>query len=194
MQSNQSNDCGEDEIPECAGMVAVAPGRIEGMLESHPVRLNIGAGKKRHDGWISIDCDGDADVTCDIRSIPLPDSCADDLMAIHVIEHFFIWEVPAILAEWKRLLKPGGKIVLELPDLMKCCRAFVNGAPHQEGRQGIFGDHSLRNPLMMHKWGWLPKELASVMKQAGFVEVTECSPQFHGKRKNRDMRIEAKKP
>lgn len=194
MQSEESEHGGTAEVPAVAGVVAVQTDRISGLLATHPVRLNIGAGNKRPPGWISIDADGAADVTCDFTSIPLPDGCADEAMAIHVIEHVHRWEAPAVLREWMRLLVPGGRLILELPDFKKCCIAVANGAPHQMGKQGIYGDHSSSNPLMMHKWGWTPDELSQVLREVGFIKIRECDPQFHGKRKHRDMRLEAIKP
>jgi hypothetical protein len=48
-------------------------------------------------------------------------------MAIHLFEHFYRWECERVLAEWRRLLKPRGRLVLELPDLHKCCLNIVKG-------------------------------------------------------------------
>lgn len=194
MQSEEPIGAGEAQVPAGSGMVAVDASRIASLLATHPLRLNVGCGRKKIDGWVGVDIADDADFVCDIRHLPLPANSVDEMMAIHVIEHFYVWEVSAILLNWFSVLKPKARLILELPDLMKCCKAFVSGKPHQEGRQGIFGDHTMQNPYMMHKWGWLPGELVGALKKAGFVEVVECSPQFHGKRMNRDMRIEARKP
>lgn len=43
-------------------------------------------------------------------SIPLPDCCADCVVSFQVLEH--IWDIDRYLAECKRLLKPGGQLLL----------------------------------------------------------------------------------
>jgi SAM-dependent methyltransferase len=157
-----------------------------------PVRLNIGAGAKRPEGFLSVGLEPEHDVVCDVRSIPLPDGCAEEAMAIHVLEHLDRWDAPAALAEWRRVLKPGGLLILELPDFLKCCAAVLRGAPAREGLLGIWGDPEMRDPLMMHRWGWTVDELKRELRAAGFSKVRERAPQFHGKRTRRDMRLEAR--
>lgn len=155
-----------------------------------PVRLNIGAGGKVIEGWLSIDLAGEPDIRSDVRELPLPDGYADEAMAIHVLEHLFRWDVPAALLEWRRVLKPGGMLAIEVPDLIKCCKNVLAGAGERMGIWGLCGDPGYRDPLMVHKWVWSAEELTAELKAAGFTKVRIREPQFH--KKARDMRIEAR--
>lgn len=155
------------------------------------VRLNIGAGSKPLPGFLSVGLEDHHDIKTDIRALPLPDECAEEAVAIHVLEHLNRWEAPAALSEWRRVLKMGGKLVLELPELRKCCKAILRNYPEQEGVMGLFGDPSLKDEMMMHRWSWLERELVQELKAVGFKRVETGKPQFHGKREHRDMRVEA---
>lgn len=168
------------------------------------MRLNIGCGARVLDGWTNCDIQHNPaaprapEVLCDAKAIPLPDACADELMAIHVFEHFYRWEVDAVLAEWRRLLRSGGLLILELPDLVKCCENYLSGRmrggknPDQLARWGIYGDPRTGDKFMCHPWGWSPEELEALLKARGFVSVRHLPTQFHpAGRKHRDMRLEA---
>ena len=65
------------------------------------MRLNIGCGNRRLPGYTGIDAveRPAADIVAPADAIPLQDGCADEVMAIHLVEHVFSWEVPALLAE-----------------------------------------------------------------------------------------------
>lgn len=156
------------------------------------MRLNLGAGNKAFEGWLAVGLEAHHDVKADVRSLPLPDDYADEAMAIHVLEHLNRWEAPAALREWRRVLKPGGLLVLELPDLLKCCKAVLSGAPPRNGLLGLYGDPAEREELMMHRWGWTPAEVIKELQAAGFTKIRERVPEFHGRRVFRDMRIEAR--
>lgn len=156
------------------------------------MRLNIGAGGKRIEGWLSIDLAGDPDIVSDVRTLPLDDNVADEAMAIHVLEHLYRWDAPAAIAEWLRVLKPGGRMAIEVPDLIKCCRNVLSSPDERLGVWGLMGDPGYREPLMVHKWCWSADELKREMQAAGFVKVKVGEPQFH--KKKRDMRLEGRKP
>jgi predicted SAM-dependent methyltransferase len=128
-----------------------------------------------------------------INPTPLEDGCADELLALHVIEHVYAWEAPHLLAEWKRLLKPGGRLILELPNLRLACENFLAGLPDQMGMWPIYGDASHKDPYMMHKNGYTPETISALLYAAGFAYVTPLPPQTHGARLNRDMRVECVK-
>lgn len=154
------------------------------------VRLNLGAGARSFEGFLNVDLEGEPDIRADVRAIPLPDGSVEEAMGIHILEHLPRWEAPVALREWARLLRPGGLLVLELPDLVKCCRNVVEGLlPDRAGRWGLYGDPTYENELMMHRWGWSPAELKAELLAAGFSSAREYPPQFH--KKYRDMRIEA---
>lgn len=164
------------------------------------MRINIGCGHHVLDGWVNVDATVNAraprepEILHDLVAgpIPLPDGCADEVMAIHVLEHFFEWEAREIvLPDWFRLLRRGGTLVLEMPDLWKCACNLIAGAPDQEGMLGIYGDWSQRDPYMGHKFGWTFARLAPVLTSLGFRKVREREPEWHGKRLHRDFRVEA---
>ena len=53
------------------------------------------------------------DHVCEITKIPLPDACLDAILCTEVIEH--VTNPMLVLAEFSRLLKPGGKLFLTAP-------------------------------------------------------------------------------
>lgn len=165
------------------------------------MKLNVGCGNRRLNGYTGIDAVARpaADIVAPAGAIPLKDGCAVEVLAVHLVEHAFSWEVPLLLAEWHRLLAPGGRLVLELPDLRKCARNLLEGRtgrkPDQLHMWGIFGDDTLRDPYMMHKSGWWFDRLAPLVSAAGFLNVVERETQFHAAgRLIRDFRLEACKP
>lgn len=167
------------------------------------MKLNIGCGEKRLPGYTGVDvvARGAADIVAPAQKIPLADDVADEVLAIHLLEHFYQWEADDALAEWKRLLKPGGKLALELPNLKKCMENVLSGFtkdgkhPDQMGWWGLFGDPRQRDPYMSHKFGYTPESLKAMLERHGFTRITEQPTQFHRTGKiHRDMRIEATAP
>lgn len=165
------------------------------------IKLNIGAGGRRIPGFTGVDIVArqGADIVAPAHKIPLATGSVSEIMAIHLIEHVHRWECESLLQEWFRLLAPRGRLVLELPDLIKCCHNIVNDIqgkhPDQLGLWGLFGDDRLKDPLMMHKTSWTFKTLAPVLERVGFIEIAEHDTQFHAAgQKVRDFRVEARKP
>lgn len=61
--------------------------------------------------WASLPA-GRAGVLADVRALPFADASLDAIVAIHVLGHV---DLPsAALAEWARVLRPGGALVLEV--------------------------------------------------------------------------------
>ena len=53
------------------------------------------------------------DYVCDLLEIPLPDASLDAILCTEVLEH--VTDAVAVLREFSRLLKPGGKLFLTAP-------------------------------------------------------------------------------
>lgn len=178
---------------------------IKSKLEE-PIRLNLGCGDKIIAGYINIDVAatrrGKApDLISDIRELTcIPSDFADEVLSVHVIEHFYQWEVDSILREWIRVLKPGGKLVIECPNLENAAREFLKdpdsaamgGVSGQRSMWVFYGDPSWRDPLMVHRWGYTPNSLASVLLAIGLINVRR-EKALYKLGEPRDMRIVAEK-
>lgn len=75
------------------------------------MKLNLGCGKKRIDGYINIDINPDVnpDLEHDIRKgLPYGDNSIDEVRAYDFLEHIPLGETIFVVEEIWRVLKPGG--------------------------------------------------------------------------------------
>lgn len=167
------------------------------------MRIHVGCGKRYLSGYTNTDIQVTPgairapDILCPMGRIPLPDGCADEILGVHVWEHLARWECDEVIAEWRRLLKPGGDLVLELPDALKCARNLIRYATEggkvlqQQAVWGLWGDDTLRDPYMLHRHGWWPASLEAYLREHGFGHIKHAPTVWHpAGRKHRDMRIE----
>ena len=164
-----------------------------GELSGKRMRLHIGAGDKIWPGFCNVDLHADADVNADCRKLPFPADYADELHSVHFVEHIPRLDLENMLIDWHRVLKPGGKLAIELPCLNKIAQNIVNGEVNLRLTVlGIFGDPNDKRAGMMHQWAYTKEELSESIMQCGFNNVRVMEPKFHVP--ERDMRIEATKP
>lgn len=170
-------------------------------------KLNLGCGDKILPGYINVDVAESRrglkpDVLCDLHQLtPFENGSVDEILSVHVVEHFWRWEVVGILREWVRVLKPGGTMFLECPNLLAACHELLQNpdvatGPGQEGQRTMwvfYGDPAWQDPLMNHRWGYSPRSLAQVMHEAGLINLRQEPAQFK-LREPRDMRIVGEKP
>lgn len=163
--------------------------------QSLPVKLHLGCGPNLYEGWINVDgdyCVGQAGIVIHNLTDPYPvdNNCIDEILNIHVIEHIMPDKVPAMLKEWHRILKPGGFVAIEWPDLLKICKFLVEDPSRiysdnrkilKQGVAALFGDiGKYQNVAMLHKWGYSADSLSKLLKEAGFTR-TIVEPNKHPK-------------
>lgn len=81
--------------------------------------LNVGCGELKHLGWVNIDSQPwvSPDVVASALDLPYEDGSVARIYMGHVAEHLgYDDELPAALAEARRVLKRGGEILLVGPD------------------------------------------------------------------------------
>ena len=67
------------------------------------MKLNLGCGDKILEGYVNVDVAESRvgkrpDVLCDLHQLtPFETNVADEILSVHVVEHFWVWEVVAIL-------------------------------------------------------------------------------------------------
>lgn len=89
-------------------------------------KLEIGSGSIRRDGWISSDYRPGCDLMLDItRKWPFSNGGIDELYCCHVLEHFDHKELKFILSEAYRVLSPGGRFRISVPDLDIFLKAYT---------------------------------------------------------------------
>lgn len=154
---------------------------------------------QHEENWVSKSKSGPPDVVADIsKTLPYPDNHADAACAVHVLEHFYQWDVHGILKEWLRVLKPGGKLILELPSMEKVFRYIANCMQQNIplsvtfSTHPLWGDPKYHSVSMCHKWGYFYSDLRVELTKAGFTAIKADKPRYHFP--ERDMRVTAIKP
>ena len=125
------------------------------------------------------------------QPIPVADNCTEEIFCGHFIEHVFRWEANAVIEEFRRLLKPGGRLILELPDIRKACKNLLKGMDDQMSMWPLYGDWSHQDPLMMHKHGYTPETVTALLRECSMRQIRFTRPQTKKRRTNRDMRVES---
>lgn len=140
------------------------------------IRLNLGAGPDLLPDWTNQDIRWDcgADLVCSADDLPSADCSVDELRAMDLAEHFPVMKIPALFAEWHRVLKPGGTLTMRVPNLQKLCEYIVQRADDPERLPGLienlYGGHKYGPDgcYDTHHWGWTPASLHATLDEAGF--------------------------
>ena len=93
-------------------------------------RLNWGCGDHFGPGWINSDIKDmpGVDLACDIREgLPLATDSIDYAVSIHALPEIPYDDLIGVLVELRRVLKPGGVLRLELPDVDRGIQAYLSG-------------------------------------------------------------------
>lgn len=110
------------------------------------MKLDIGSGTAPLPGYSTVDpYMPDADYQCPMWILPLGNDSVDEIYSSHALEHIPRAMVIPTLTEWKRVLKPGGTIVLRVPDLEWCCRHWLEHQNTGWDMMVIFGNQNERN-------------------------------------------------
>jgi len=144
--------------------------------EWHEVRLDIDPGVR-------------PDVVASISDMtPVPDASVDAVYSHHNIEHVFSHEVPTVLGEFLRVLRPGGEVLISTPDLQAVGKALAAGRLEETLYRAPAGNiaaldivFGLRSEIaggreyMAHRTGFSERTLGRRLGQAGFVNVQIAS-------------------
>lgn len=130
---------------------------------SPPVRLNIGAGKVAIEGFTPID----RSVGLEAYPLTYADNSVDEIRASHILEHFPQALTQSVLRDWVRVLKPGGRIRIAVPDFNKIAgelRGDLKRFTYLMGGQTDENDY--------HKSVWTTEKLLEQMEVAGLSPIT----------------------
>ncbi|MFM2063088.1 MAG: hypothetical protein RLZZ507_2758 [Cyanobacteriota bacterium] len=146
------------------------------------IKLHIG-GTSPHPDWKILDVEPRPEVDYVGNASDLSqfeDNSITAIYASHVLEHFYYGidnELINTLTEWYRVLKPGGKLLISVPDLRKLCWLYLHPDFTVMDRlylmRIIFGGQT--NIYDVHKVGFDFEILAAYLEESGFTEYEEVS-------------------
>lgn len=156
--------CGESRMPD------VSPGFLSG--EWIEIRLDI-------------DSAASPDIVSSMLDMPeVPSASVDAVYSSHNIEHLYPHEVSVALAEFFRVLKPKGLLVLACPDLQTLSRLIVEDRLDQPAYMSpagpiapldvLYGHRpqlAEGNLFMAHHTGFTLRTLIEAVRTAGFRSV-----------------------
>ena len=157
------------------------------------VRLNLACGFMTRPGWINCDLyDPHADMKCDVSKLPFEDNYADEIYASHIIEHFHYYEGFDVLREWLRVLKPGGKLIIETPDMFASCKKFVEGT--EQDRINLYG-HFFAQPWLgpgqVHKMLYTETQLRWTLETCGYTNIRKVPAMRYIGNEDQNLGMEA---
>jgi SAM-dependent methyltransferase len=144
------------------------------------VKLHLGCGPEKRAGWVNVDTQAELqpDIVSSVESLPMVSGASADVIeACHLFEHLTWNQARRALREWARILKPGGELFLELPDLESCIRILGKHRDKGGFDLGLIGIYGYPPAIekqgvpQIHKWGWTRRALMDELREAGFTKV-----------------------
>jgi predicted SAM-dependent methyltransferase len=165
--------------------------KLRRLRRENGLSLNIGSGGRGIPGWVNTDAVGhpsDQTFSCDVRrGLPMADGTVARILAEHVIEHLnFRFELPAVLREFRRVLRAGALVRVIVPDGRRFAQAYVTNDRalwESLGAYPLPGD--IPTPMAMlnhifhqggeHHFAYDFETLEWALKEAGFVDVRQSA-------------------
>ena len=142
------------------------------------VNIHFGCGSIEDARFINVDARAMRHVHLVTRSPLLravPANAADLFYACHVFEHLPFGQQQAVLRRWFDILKPGGRLMLSVPDFDKLVARYL-----AQGRDPL----AVQEPLMggqdyagnFHFAIFTRTHLAALLADCGFVQIQDWHP------------------
>lgn len=96
-------------------------------MVAQKIKLNLGCRTRTKEGWLNLDCDAHpgVDFVGDASDLSrFKDGEIAEIYASHILEHFGFHKTLPVLKEWARVLEPGGKLYVAVPDFARCVELY----------------------------------------------------------------------
>lgn len=189
------------DIPEYTRFIIKKNGLLNTKKYNKNIKLNIGSGGIEHPGYLSVDLhDRRANIIMDVQKLDFPENSVSEILAIHVFEHLSPYKAADNLKAWWTILKPGGKLIMEMPDIEQLCKRFVNATTGERygilnavyGSVNTTGEGEPSEITSPHLFGWWPQSIWDHLSNAGFVNIQFGPEMFPHPESN--MHVEGTKP
>lgn len=136
------------------------------------MKINIGCGQNYRKGFINVDAfdKSVADMTMSAHHMEFEDNVADLVECSHVLEHLGAVRGIYAIAEFYRVLTPGGTLRIATPDIATAFESFKERK--SDDRKYLMNwIYGLDTEGMSHKYGYPEELLRDLLSEAGFVSI-----------------------
>lgn len=149
------------------------------------MKLNLGSGNNRIDGFISVDLyDEEADVRADITELPYEANSVDEIVCYQVVEHVPYNKSEQMFEEMCRVLKPSGTAIIETPDVDIVCQKILEEGLQPKWIYSLVGEYYRpwdkdryedweHNAASIHRNPWNFNRIKEIATRAGFSQVIQ---------------------
>jgi SAM-dependent methyltransferase len=127
------------------------------------------------------------DIIMDVRKLEFKDESVDEILCVNLIDHMKKEEFIETLKEWKRVLKNGGELIIDVDDRKKQAEILTSAETNEEiewGLRLIYCDHAKEGRT--HFWGYCDNYLKQILINEGFkfiwvkigYIIHDCYPNF----------------
>lgn len=143
-----------------------------------PIKLNLGCGKDIREGYINLDIDPISDKVLkhDVEDLSdFADNSVSEVLAFDIIEHFPQRRINPIIKEWCRVLRPGGKLIIQTPDIEVIFSDYYKQAQTGKITWARFSTilHGKDEPFQTHYVSLSFQWLKEILEQYNMTGVTK---------------------
>ncbi len=149
--------------------------------ERKSLRIEVGAGDSPRPGYVHCDVRPLPHIehVCRAWELPFEPASADEIYSRHMLEHLTFEQATRTVAHWSRVLRAGGIVDVNVPDLESACRQLkLDGASPYVPFEASQREHALRalygwqnHPDDFHRSGYTESSLRRMLSEAGFASV-----------------------
>lgn len=150
-----------------------------------PKKLNLGSSNRLLPNYINVDIleERNPDIVCDVSKLDFAKDNEYDLVrASHVLEHFGFEEISQVLAEWRRVLRPGGYLVISVPNYRALCWCVILKPSRLELEEHIYKNGWINGifaldlpPPFRHKTVFTYRSLVNLLNRSGFKVIAKLN-------------------
>ena len=150
-------------------------------------KLNLGSGLLFMNGYVNFDFTSHGGFAPDVKGRiedlleHFEENRFEEIIMVHVFEHFHYTDCIKILKDCLFLLKPCGKLIIEGPCILGVYQHYwVEDKDATALVEQIFADEAFRLKYgneYTHKWGWTGEMVGKEMENVGFstTAVAKCT-------------------
>ncbi len=149
--------------------------KIRSLQATPRLRLHVGCGKERLEGWVNLDLKQLPSVDLAVNVTQgLPFSGAELVFAEHFLEHLTLSDAVSFLEESHRALAEGGWIRLSTPNLdwILATHHRAEGESHERTAMALALNRAFRG--WEHQFLWNREMLEEALEATGFTDLAFC--------------------